>query len=146
MPTLYAQAGAVCFITIRAYAGQTPFVRQDLNQMILDVLQEEQARQGCTVFTYCLMPDHMHFLISPCMDGVSVLVFTDQYKGKTTNRSWKSGWRGKLWEPRYYDHIVRAEEDLRAIGEYIRNNPVRKGLVKDATEWLWSGHLNPLPL
>jgi putative transposase len=56
------------------------------------------------------------------------------------------GRQGKLWQPRYFDHIVRAEEDLRAIAEYILNNPVRKGLVERAENWPWSGHMNPLPL
>lgn len=126
--------------------NQSPFVRADLNQLILDVLQEEQERQNCAVFSYCLMPNHLHFLVSPCEEGISVLTFTDRFKGKSTNRSWAVGWRGKLWQPRYYDHIVRAEEDLRAIAEYILNNPVRKGLVQHAEDWLWGGFMNPLPL
>jgi len=143
---LYSCADRVYFMTIRAYRNQSPFVCDDLNQLILNILREEEQRQNCIVFTYCLMPDHLHFLVSPGQDGISVLTFTDQYKGKTTHCSWAVGCHGKLWQPRYYDHIVRAEEDLRAIAEYILNNPVRKGLVERAEEWPWSGHLNPLPL
>lgn len=145
-PELYTHANGVCFITIAAYLDYSPFVRGDLNQLMLDVLREEQERQNCAIFTYCLMPDHLHYLISPRQDGISVLTFTEQYKGKTTNRSWKSGWTGKLWQPRYYDHIVRSDESLRAIAEYIVNNPVRKGLVENAEDWPWGGCMNPLPL
>ena len=145
-PALYKDANRVYFITVRAYTDQTPFVRGELNTLSLDVLREEQDRQNCTVFAHCLMPDHLHFLISPREDGISVLAFTDQYKGKTTNRSWTVGWRGKLWQPRYYDHVVRAEEDLRAIAEYILNNPVRKGLTMHAEAWPWGGDMNPLPV
>jgi len=145
-PKLYTCANRVYFMTICAYKNQAPFVRYDLNQQILDILREEQERQNCAVFTYCLMPDHLHFLVSPRQDGISVLTFTDQYKGKSTNRSWTVGWRGKLWQPRYYDHIVRAEESLYAIAEYILNNPLRKGLIEYAGHWPWSGHINPLPL
>jgi len=145
-PALYSRAGVVCFITIRAYRNEIPFVRADLNRMILDTLREEQQRQDCSVYTYCLMPDHLHFLVSPRRDGASILAFTDQYKGKTTNRSWKAGWRGKLWELRYYDHIVRAEEDLRAIAEYVLHNPARRGIAPAGGSWAWAGHLNPLPL
>ena len=144
-PELYTCSDRVYFITIRAYMHQSPFTQDDLNELILDILREEQERQNCVVFTYCLMPDHLHFLVSPRQDGISVLTFTNQYKGKTTNRSWTIGWRGKLWQPRYYDHIVRAEESLFAIAEYILANPVRKGLVEYAEGWPWSGHMNPLP-
>jgi putative transposase len=91
------------------------------------------------------MPDHLHFLISPKIDGVSVFKFTDQYKGKTTNRGWAAGWRGKLWQPRYYDHIVRKEEDLYGIAKYILNNAVRRRLVARPEDWPWSGHMNPRP-
>ena len=144
-PELYREPNRVTFITIRAYLNQSPFIRDDLNQLVVDILHAEQMRQACAVFTYCLMPDHLHFLVSPRQAGISVLTFTDQYKGKTTNSSWAVGWRGKLWQPRYYDHIVRTEDDLRAIAQYIVNNPVRKGLVERAEDWRWSGHLNLLP-
>ena len=144
-PELYTDANRVYFMTIRAFKHQSPFVRDDLNQAIVESLVGEQSRLNCTVFTYCLMPDHLHFLVSPSQDGSSVLVFTDRFKGKTTYRSWQVGWQGKLWQPRYYDHIVRAEEDLLAIAEYILNNPVRKGLVERVEDWPWGGQVNPLP-
>jgi putative transposase len=145
-PDLYTFAHSVFFITIRAYRHQSPFTREDLNQLMIDVLREEQDRQNCVVFTYSLMPDHLHFLTSPRVDGISVLRFADRYKGKATNLSWKLGWRGKLWQPRFFDHVVRAEEDLLAISEYILTNPVRKGLVERAEDWQWGGYMNPLPV
>jgi putative transposase len=144
--SLYGVPGAVCFITVRAYHAEAPFVCDELNRMTLAILREEQARQHCLVFTYCLMPDHLHFLISPQIEGASMLVFVDQYKGKTTNASWRCGWHGKLWEPRFYDHVVRGDEDLREIAEYILANPVRQNLVGCDADWQWSGAMNPLPM
>jgi len=145
-PELYTDNSRVYFITVRTYRDQSPFVRADLNQCVLDVLREEQVRQNCAVSTYCLMPDHLHFLASPREDGISILTFTDQYKGKATNQSWTTGWQGKLWQPRYYDHIIRSDESLIAIAEYILDNPVRQRLVEHAEDWPWSGHMNPLPI
>ena len=143
---LYQSTGYITFITICAYTNLRPFTNPKLNQIIIDILQSEQARYPCAIYTYCLMPDHLHYLISPSRDGNSVIDFTNQFKGKSTNLSWKFGWHGKLWQPRFYDHIVRAEEDLRAIAEYILANPVRKGLVPSVDEWPWSGCFTPLPL
>ena len=145
-PELYHQAGVITFITIRAYSNQTPFITTGLNQMIVETLRTEQNRLNCVIYTYCLMPNHLHYLISPKLDGNSILTFTNQFKGKTTNHSWKRGWHGKLWQPRYFDHIVRAEEDLRAIADYIMSNPVRQELVDTYEDWIWSGYLNALPL
>ncbi len=134
-PEQYTYANRVYFITIRAYLHQSPFVRANLNRLVLDTLREEQPRQECRIFTYCLMPDHLHYLVSPGREGISVLQFTDRYKGRATNGSWTVGWRGKLWQPRCFEHIVRSEEDLGTIAAYILNNPVRKGLCPTVGEW-----------
>jgi REP element-mobilizing transposase RayT len=144
-PELYIISNKIYFMTVRAYKNTSPFIKPDLNELLLSILQEEQARNNCTIYTYCLMPNHFHFLVSPNIDGVSVLTFTDQFKGKTTNKSWDVGWKGKLWQARYYDHIVRTDESLHDIGEYILNNPVRKEFVENPEDWLWSGHMNELP-
>jgi len=145
-PDLYEQAHRITFITIRAYQHATPFTKENLNKMIIDTILEEQERLQCLVFVYCLMPDHLHYLIGPKHDGISVLSYTNQFKGKTTRRSWKYGWEGKLWQPRFFDHIVRKDEDLRNITTYILNNPVRKEFVNHASEWQWSGSFAELPL
>lgn len=145
-PEFYQLTGYITFITICAYKNLQPFTNPSLNRLVIDTLQNEQTKYTCSVYTYCLMPDHLHFLISPSLDGSSVIDFTNQFKGKTTNLSWKSGWHGKLWQPRFCDHIVRAEEDLRAIAVYIHANPVRKSLVSFPDDWPWSGCFTPLPL
>jgi len=135
---LYQQTNQVTFITIRAYQHASPFGEAQLCQVVIDTLLEEQERQVCGILAYCLMPDHLHYLIRPTQEGRSVLTFTDQYKGKTTHRAWKMGWQGKLWEPRYYDHLVRSDESLDALIAYILNNPVRRGWVEDSHNWPWS--------
>jgi putative transposase len=145
-PELYHDPSRVCYITIRAYRNLRPFVLPALNQGIVELLHEEQARQRCRVFTYCLMPDHLHLLASPCEEGVSVLQFVDRFKGRATNESWKCGWEGKLWQPRYYDHVVRKDEDLRAIAEYVLHNPVRQGLVESVEDWPWGGEMDYLAI
>ena len=30
-----------------------------------------------------------------------------------------------IWQPRYYDHIIRGEQDYIGISEYIENNPLK---------------------
>jgi len=144
-PLLYRNPGYVYFITIRAFRDCKPFVSGNMNAPILQILREQQNACGCVLYIYCLMPDHIHFLASPKTEQVSVLDYVVRFKGKSTHESWKTGWRGKLWQPRFYDHIVRSEENLVDIANYILENPVRKGLCESADDWQWSGHMNPLP-
>jgi hypothetical protein len=45
----------------------------------------------------------------------------------------------KLWQPSYYDHVLRKDEDTLNVARYILDNPVRKGLVKHFLEYGFSG-------
>jgi putative transposase len=145
-PSLYASAGRVVFFTLRSHRMQSPFSDHALSQAVVDALIDSARAGRCRLFTYCLMPDHLHYLISPEVDRICTLAFTDRYKSLSTNRSWTFGWQGRLWQPRNYDHVFRKEEDLVAIDMYIRSNPVRRGLVEEPDDWPWSGKVDALPL
>jgi REP element-mobilizing transposase RayT len=136
---LYARVGVYTFITLRAFEQFQPFSHAPIADLMVKTLLAEQSRLGCHVSAYCLMPNHLHYLITPEREGCSVLTFTDQFKGKSTHLSWSLGWQGKLWQSRSYDHILRADEDWRKVAEYVLLNPVRKGWVGEWTEWRWSG-------
>lgn len=142
----YQRPDIVWFFTIRAYLFQTPFVRDDLNQMVIDLLREIRETCRCNVYVYCLMPDHLHLLTSPRDSDTSVLTFTDRFKGKATNKSWALGWEGALWQPGSYDHGLRQEESFCEIAEYILENPVRKNLSPTPEAWPWSGTMEPWPV
>ena len=43
-----------------------------------------------------------------------------------------------LWQKNFYDHVVRKEEPLIKIAEYIVNNPIRKGIVSEWEEYPYS--------
>jgi len=143
---MYVCANRMYFFTVQAYGECPPFTHRGLNEITIRALVDQSLRTNCSVFTYCLMPDHIHFLARPNVEGVCVLGLVNRFKGVSTNESWKFGWRGKLWQPRYYDHVGRTNENLREIAQYILNNPVRKELVATPEAWPWSGHINELPL
>jgi hypothetical protein len=46
---------------------------------------------------------------------------------------------GPVWQDESFDHILRGNESFAQTVEYIRENPVRKGLVKRPEDypWLW---------
>jgi len=143
-PDAYSEPGRPCFLTIRAYQNQSPFVDRKLNQAIVDVLLNERQHSQCSIQAYCLMPDHLHLLTTPSVTEASVLAFADRFKGLSTRESWRFGWRGKLWQPRSYDHVLRRNEDVEKVCEYILANPVRRGLVENPDEFPWSALVDPI--
>ena len=64
-------------------------------------------------------------------------------KGTTAHRINKLLHRsGAVWQEESFDHVLRSDESLKLKCEYIRQNPVRRGLVQKSEDyrWLW---LNP---
>ena len=80
--------------------------------------------------SYAIMPNHVHVLVT--LDGEESLSatlhswksFTAQRINDLLNRS------GRFWQDESFDHIVRHEDELRAIEHYIAENPGNAGLEK----------------
>jgi putative transposase len=103
---------------------------------------------------FCIMPNHIHLIIIiknvelPFMAAkkkdienlthssykdttqsktISVLSKTiQQYKASVTREILESD----IWQSKFYDHIIRNEQELKVIREYIVNNPAKWGLDK----------------
>lgn len=78
-----------------------------------------------------IMPDHIHFIVwLPEEPSVELGRVVGAYKSIIANR-WlklcKSEGRqmGKLWQERFFEHVIRNEEDLRLTRQYIEGNPHR---------------------
>ena len=118
------------FITICADKKKNTFKVNEFNEQIIQLIKAYKDKIGFKVYVYCLMPDHLHLLINPANCGKSISSFIGGFKSISTRIAWTYGIKGKLWQGRYYDHILRKNENLFNVGQYILNNPVRKGLVK----------------
>ncbi|MFI5252015.1 MAG: transposase [Bacteroidota bacterium] len=64
--------------------------------------------------------------ISPNKDSLAVLVRT--YKMAVTKWCRKNGHEDFAWQRNYHEHIIRGEKDLRAIRNYIIQNPLKWAL------------------
>jgi REP element-mobilizing transposase RayT len=61
----------------------------------------------------------------------SLQSIVNQYKGAVT-RWCRQNRHDFAWRPRYYDHIIRNEDELQRIREYIANNPLKWSLDKES--------------
>jgi REP element-mobilizing transposase RayT len=69
------------------------------------------------VIGYCIMPDHIHLLL--CNAGSKLGTIMNRFKGRTSRQV-----RGRrpgleMWQEGYWDHIVRREEGLYKVLQYI---------------------------
>src|SRR6185369_5708272 len=91
-----------------------------------------------------VMPDHVHLLLTPLRDEngwpfplVDILQCLKSATAHRINRL--LGISGPVWEEESFDHVLRSDESLKEKCEYIRQNPVKAGLVKnpESYRWLW---------
>jgi putative transposase len=125
------QEHAPYHVTICARAVTKPFDRPAIAEMVCGLLRQNLEQTNAYVGAYCLMPDHLHVLLSPDRSGLSLGQLIGQFKGVSTNASWKLGWSGLLWQPRFYDHIVRKREGIAKVARYIYENSDRAALSPD---------------
>ena len=89
-----------------------------------------------TLVCYCLMPNHVHLVVS-LPDNAPLLIKTLKHlKGYTAQQANKVlGRTGQFWQRETYDHVVRSPEEMTRIIAYVVNNPVKAGLVASWEEW-----------
>ena len=84
-----------------------------------------------TIDQYVIMPNHIHtiLILNGEAAGASPRpTLTDivcTYKSLTTRECKKSGFREKLFQTSFYEHIIRSREDYEEIVKYIYENPIR---------------------
>jgi REP element-mobilizing transposase RayT len=81
------------------------------------------------------MPNHVHaileiadFIVGGNQGRLSLAILIGQFKSRVTKRL---GITSPVWQRNYYEHIIRNQEDMDRIREYIRDNPRRWGEEHD---------------
>lgn len=84
------------------------------------------------------MPDHIHILAEGQSDSADLRVFMNTAKQRSTYVA--RGWiRGRLWQPGYFDRVLRENDSACAVARYIVQNPVRAGLARSPVEYSFCG-------
>lgn len=92
-----------------------------------------------TVVAYCVMPNHVHLLLSVAGNQLPLHRILQSLKRYTSRHAnLLLGRTGAFWQHESYDHVVRSDEELVQTVAYILGNPVKAGLVSTAAEWRWS--------
>jgi putative transposase len=99
-------------------------------EWVLQKLFERAQAHSSLAHAWCVMPDHMHAFIEGISETCDALRFAHDFKQRT-GFEWKSNHKNRLWQPRFYDHIVRSSVATERIVFYIWSNPVRKGMCTE---------------
>jgi len=125
------------------------------------VLANAQAWQICRavldkldewrILSAIAMPDHLHILAAPASRDASISDFSKWFK-RWFNEAYRTSncgspvpdgaatdWR---WQEGCFDRLLRSDESLSEKWEYLRQNPVRAGLVEHSEDWPYHFEFN----
>jgi putative transposase len=124
-------------VTQRGNRRERVFFGDDDYGLYLRLIGEAARASGTAVWAYCLMPNHVHFILVPkTVDGLRA-TFAQAHRRYTGAIHAREKWTGHLWQGRF-SSTAMDEAHVYAAIRYVDLNPVRAGLVARAADWPWS--------
>lgn len=116
------------------------FIEPENYQFYLVLWEELSRRYGLTVHAYCLMTNHIHFLVTPENESAvsNVMKVVGSRYAQYINKKYRR--TGTLWEGRHRSSLVQSERYLLTCMRYIELNPVRADMVRRPEEYRWSSY------
>jgi putative transposase len=135
-----------------------PFLdRNRTRAWFVEALQSARQLWPVDLWSWVIMPEHVHLIVSPREVGVAIGTFQGAIKEQVARQAIKwleensPEWlpritvnegprvRRRFWQPGGgYDRNIDSTDTLQRMIDYIHLNPVRRRLVKKATDWEWS--------
>jgi putative transposase len=105
--------------------------------LYLDLLAERCRHNEVSVWSYCLMPNHVHLIMTPATaEGLSRAV-GEAHRRYTAYINARERVTGHLFQSRF-NSVAMDEPHLLAALRYVAMNPVEAQLVAKAVDWPWS--------
>ena len=125
-------------LTLCTFERQNRFMTRDVVEPARSQLLQQADDFQSESPAYTFMPDHLHILAIGESPNSDLEAFVAKMKQKA-GFEFKQRWRRPLWQEGYYDRILRNDEQTIVVARYIRENPVRAGLVADFRDYPFSG-------
>jgi REP element-mobilizing transposase RayT len=107
------------FITVCTYYRR-PYIVGKNRDVVAQFIEHISTKiKGVSIDFYVLMPTHIHLILILEQCELKLGEVVRRLKAVTSKQSGI-----KLWQPNYYEHVIRNERALRKIREYIISNPL----------------------
>lgn len=112
--------------------GQCFLADSRVSDMMEQTLKHDDGKKY-DVISYCIMPNHVHVMIR-VYEGVSLSSILHTWRSYSAHEANKILERsGEFWMKDYYDRYIRDARHYAAVVQYIKDNPSKAGLGKQAS-------------
>ncbi len=106
-------------------------------EMVLEAIEHRCGRCIWDMHAAVVMPSHLHMLFDLNAE-LSLKHELEEFKRWVGHRAVQIDERihgQRFWQTEWFDHWSRSDEEDDRIARYIQQNPVKAGLIEDATQW-----------
>ncbi|MBU1693194.1 MAG: transposase [Verrucomicrobia bacterium] len=133
----------VYFITASVFKRRDVLANDHAWSILKDEWSNALSRHQWAIGRYVIMPDHVHFFCSAAGSDKPLSAFMKQWKQWTSKRLVREcNLQPPIWQAEFFDHVLRSDESRSEKWLYVRDNPVRAGLVKTAEDWNYQGWID----
>ena len=129
--------GVAHHVTQRGNRREPTFFEDGDYQLYLDLLADAASAARVEVWSYCLMPNHVHLIVTPSDEDGLWRTFRKVHRHYSGYINARLRTTGHLWQGRY-GSVAMDEDHLISAFRYVALNPVRARLVERAQDWRWS--------
>jgi putative transposase len=139
------------FATTNVEPRRDLFQVEKIARLFIEVLLGYREQKKYLLHEFVLMPDHFHLILTPT--AITLERAMQLVKGGFSfqlNKNLKA--KRDIWQPSFVDRRVRDSLEYAKFKDYVRQNPVKRGLVRMAEEYPYSsahpsfqGKLDPVP-
>jgi len=124
-------------ITQRGSRKQRTFFCDADYRRYLNLIGGAATNARLEIWAYCLMPNHVHFVIVPKNADSLARLFKEAHRRYTREINIRNNWQGHLWQERFHSTVMDEAHMIAAV-RYVERNPVIAGLCSKPDEWPWS--------
>jgi len=144
------------FITSTVVEWIPIFTSERYCNILIQTIKYYQLHNNLEVFAYVIMPEHFHIILR-CKELVKTVQLIKMYSAKQiikelkannnysileklslNKKEYKTNSDYQVWQEGYHPQVILNEKVYEQKVNYIHNNPVKRGLVEEITDWKYS--------
>ncbi|WP_373665478.1 hypothetical protein SPSIL_021410 [Sporomusa silvacetica DSM 10669] len=126
-------------LMLRGINKQNIFEDEEDKKRFLETLEYYRRKSGYLLYGYCLMDNHIHLLIKEKNESISQLIkrISSSYVYWYNQKYERCG---HLFQERFKSEAIETEEYFLVVLRYIHQNPLKAGITKNISKYLWSSY------
>jgi putative transposase len=132
----------IIMLTVCTMNRKPILVGEDVHELLKQMWKSPHAKWR--VGRYVIMPDHVHLFCAPATNPPEPLAPWVRWWKASASKVWPRAAEHPIWQRDFWDRQLRSGDNYGERWEYVRQNPVRAGLVTTPEAWQYQGEIDIL--